>query len=121
MEPLPNEIIDEEEDVRFELEFPEDTMDPEKDYTINVSSNVSGLLFTGEVEEEMAFDTGRLPLGPHTITITLSDGTNEASTSLNITVERPTMKPGSPGMGAMISLAILAVVGTALVVYRRRG
>ncbi len=121
MEPLPNDIIDVEEEVRFELDFPEDAMNPEKDYTINVSSNVSGLLFTGEVEEEMAFDVGRLPLGPHTITITLSDGTNEASTSLNITVERPTMKPGSPGMGVAISLAIMAVVGTALVVYRKRG
>ena len=121
MEPLPNDIIDEEEDVRFELDFPEDAMDPEKDYTINVSSNVSGPLFSGEVEEEMTFDTGRLPLGPHKITITISDGTNAASTSLNITVERPTMKSGSPGMGVELSLAILAVVGTALVVYRRRG
>ncbi|MCK4971404.1 MAG: hypothetical protein KAS77_12780, partial [Thermoplasmata archaeon] len=121
MEPLPNDIIDEEEDVRFELEFPEDAMDPEKDYTINVSSNVSGPLFSGEVEEEMAFDTGRLPLGPHKITITISDGTNAASTSLNITVERPTMKSGSPGMGVELSLAILAVVGTAVLVNRRRG
>jgi len=121
MDPLPNDIIEEEEDVRFELDFPEDALDPEKDYTINVTSNVTGLLISTEVEEEMSFDTGRLPLGPHTITITLSDGTNEASTSLNITVERPTMKPGSPGMGLAISLAILAVVGTALVVSRRRG
>jgi hypothetical protein len=120
MEPLPNDVIDNEEEVRFELDFPEDALDPEKNYTVTITSDVSGILFTGDAQEEMAFETERLPIGTHNLVVTLSDGTTEASTSFNITVERASMKTDSPSIGVVISLIALAVIGTSLVVYRKR-
>jgi hypothetical protein len=116
--PQPGTTVDKENDLEITIDVPKGELDPEKDYTINVSSNISGPLVTRNLDDGLKLDVGKLPVGDHQITITISDGTNEANTQFNITVVEPPKKVASPGPGAAFVIAGLLVV---VVVRARRG
>jgi hypothetical protein len=110
VEPPPGSSIEEDEKVEFSLEFPNSTLDPDKDYTITISSNVSGHLITLDAEEDMSFDVGKLPPGDHRITITVSDGTYETSTTMDMTIEEVEKKTDSPCLSATVVLVAIIVM-----------
>ena len=97
--PPPEETIDKGEPLEVIIDIPEEELDPARVYTINVSSNVSGLLITSSPVDELELDLGKLPVGRHLITVSISDGTNEASTRFNVSVVEPPKKVGSPAAG----------------------
>lgn len=107
--PLPDTIIDEDDYLTFILEFNESSLDPDKEYTITISSNISGHLLTIDAEEEMDFDAGRLPPGDHQLTVVISDGENEATMTLDITVKKTPKKTDSPGFGIAIMIGVISI------------
>ena len=115
--PLPEAVFDDDEKLEISLNISESELDPEKDYEVSVSSNVTGHIKTITPEDELEIDVGTLPKGDHRITVTISDGSNEASTHVDITIKEPTTKEGSPGQGAlltligMLSMAIVLTMG----------
>jgi len=115
--PQPGTTVNKGDDLVVTLDVPAAKLDPGKDYTINVSSNVSGPLLTKNLDDGLELDVGKLPVGDHQITVTISDGTNEANTRFNITVVEPPKKVASPGPGTVIVIAGLLVVA----VRARRG
>jgi hypothetical protein len=117
--PLPDTIIDEDDTLNFILEFNGSSLDPDKEYTITISSNISGHLLTIDAEEEMDFDTGKLPPGDHQLTVVISDGENEATMTLDITVKKAPKKTDSPGFGIAIMIAVITL-STFLRMNRRR-
>jgi hypothetical protein len=107
--PQPGTTINRTDKFEIIIDIPRGELDPEKDYTINVSSNISGLLIISSPVDNLELDLGKLPVGRHLITVSISDGTNEASTWFNVSVVEPPKKVASPGPGVAFVIAGLLV------------
>ncbi len=121
-------VVEEGTNVTFSVEVFDPDMALGQVLTVTWASNVSGLLMTLTSNGALSFVTDALTVGPHRITVTVTDGqySREAYIKLTVTARPvpPSPDDGGSSRAALIAaitvIIVLVVVGALLLVAKAR-
>ena len=113
-------------EVAFVLVATDPDLPPGRDLAIEVSSNISGLLWSHECGGEVEFRTDRLTLGTHRVVATTSDGEEDCTSWLDVTmveeiVDPPRFQVSEGRMLLLLVVAVLALVAAHQALDGRQG